>query len=113
MEIAKEKARAKKEAKANENPIEKLRGVSRDPDAIFFPDVAFKTKKFKTIKDLEDYIRHPHHGIKDWHPAVCYGFTVHNRKRNAYELELFFNDLFVREYQSIPNQKANAINSYQ
>ena len=70
--------------------------------------------EFENKTALEDYISHAEHGRTKERPGICYGFTVdEDADVNRYELELFFNDLFVNEYKSIPDQKAKAINSYQ
>jgi hypothetical protein len=56
---------------------------------------------------LDKYLEDPEHGKIPEKPGICFGFTVHE-KRNNFELELFFNDLFVKEYQSIPQQIAQS-----
>jgi hypothetical protein len=65
------------------------------------PKIDFKLVEFPSIKALNKAISHSEAGRDE--PGICFGFTVHERASNDIELELFFNDLFVKEYKSLPS----------
>ena len=89
--------------KKNNNFFQRAKGFERDADDLLeFPEVNFKMTEFESKIALDAYLEDPEHGKTPEKPGVCFGFTVHEKKRNNFELELFFNDLFVKEYQSIP-----------
>lgn len=50
------------------------------------------------------YIEDTKYGL-DGHPAVCFGWEVHENSATDYEVELFFNALKPDEIQSLPDQK--------
>ena len=105
-----------KAKRENDNPMGRIEGVVRTEDQTFFPDIPFDFIKFDDKDELDKYIGHKDHGRTAEKPGICFAFTVHEieEKENfIYELELFFNDHFVTEYKSQPDQKAKAIKSYQ
>lgn len=62
---------------------------------------------------MEAAIKDPLHGRRPDKPGICYGFTMHEHSDSSYELELFFNDIFVLEYKSLPNQALASASAYQ
>ena len=63
-----------------------------------FPNILFRLQEFESKEALDEELMHPEHGKNAEHAGICYGFTVHERSRTDVEVELFFNDLFVKEY---------------
>jgi hypothetical protein len=57
----------------------------------------FTLVPFDTQEELDEYIAHPEMGFNAERPAVCYAFKIHeDEKKQKYELELFFNDMWIR-----------------
>ncbi len=47
---------------------------------------------------------YPDYGFDENYPGVCLAFAVHeNDDNNKYELELFYNDMWLRWMNAIPN----------
>jgi hypothetical protein len=70
-------------------------------------------KQFESKDELFTYISDKDFGT-DQKPAVCFGFTVHENRKNDIELELIFNDFYaVTEFQSIPSQRMARVPLYQ
>jgi len=78
--------------------MHRTQGYERSSDDVMFPNIIFRLQEFASKAELDEELRHPEHGKSDAHAGICYGFTVHERSRNDVEVELFFNDLFVKEY---------------
>lgn len=64
----------------------------------------FTLREFDSKDDLFAYIQHRDYGL-DSHPAVCYGFSLHEGSRREFELELFFNGLWPSWYRGVPDQR--------
>ena len=74
----------------------------------------FKFKEFATKDDLDEYIASDKIGTDPNFEGICFAFAIHeNDKKNKYELELFFNDMWPGWLSSIPNQKKPVWNSYE
>jgi len=65
----------------------------------------FTLKEFASKDELDAYISSDKIGIDPEIEGVCFGFSVHEKSENKFELELFFNDMWPGWMQSIPNQK--------
>ena len=69
----------------------------------------FELVGFPSQQALDEYISDINFGRNESHPAVCYGFQIHeDENQQKYELELFFNDLWIDELNSIPMQRKPA-----
>ena len=56
----------------------------------------FTIMAFDSNEEFDSYVEADHYGFNDNHPAVCFGFQIHENSETDYELELMFNDLFPR-----------------
>lgn len=52
-----------------------------------------------------EYISDVDYGVDKSRPAVCFGFSVKENSLSDYEVDLYFNDLWPRDYRAIPDQK--------
>jgi hypothetical protein len=69
-----------------------IKGASTSvSDTLQLQDWTFELKEFASKDVLFEYISSIDFGQPE-RPAVCYGFTIHERAKNDVELELFFND---------------------
>jgi hypothetical protein len=48
---------------------------------------------FNSKEDLDTYIGSEKMGFDPEFDSVCFGFSVHEKSENKFELELIFNDL--------------------
>ena len=90
-----------------------LSGAHRSADQTFFPNIDFRLVEYDSVEEMEAAIKDPLHGRRKEKPGICFGFTIHEHSDTSYELELFFNDIFVLEYKSLPSQALPAISAYQ
>ena len=73
----------------------------------------FTFKEFESKEALDKYIEDERIGVDPDFESVCFGFQINeNEKKNKYELELFFNDLWPRWLRAIPDQKRPVWTAY-
>ena len=69
----------------------------------------FSIKRFESNEELDEYIAHPDFGRTADRQAVCYGFKINEDENGQkYELELMFNDMWVRDLRAVPMQRKPA-----
>ena len=99
--LAKNEKQDKQADQDNASLLQRFSGITRKESENLMPKIDFKLVEFPSIKALNKAISHSEAGRDE--PGICFGFTVHERASNDIELELFFNDLFVKEYKSLPS----------